>query len=198
MRSRFLELVERESAHAAAGHDARIVIKANAIVDPACIEALYRASQAGVEIDLIVRGTCSLLPGVEGVSERVRVRSIVGEYLEHSRIWGFANGGSQEWYIGSADLMERNLDRRVEAVVPVDDAAARSRIEEMVEVMLADDRHSWQLGSDAAWRRTETLTGQEGTVGTFEVLKERALALGQASTAPHRPGAGAGSLDPRA
>jgi polyphosphate kinase len=198
MRSRFLELVEREIAFAAAGQAARIVVKANAIVDSPCIEALYRASQAGVEIDLIVRGTCSVLPGVEGVSERIRVRSIDGEYLEHSRIWGFSNGGQQEWYIGSADLMERNLDRRVEAVTPVEDAVARGRIEEIVEVLLADDRHSWQLGPDATWRRTEDVVGREGSVGTFELLKERALQLGQASSLPHRPGAGAGSLDPRA
>jgi len=198
LRTRFLELVEREIGRALAGEPARIVIKCNAIVDPACIEAIYRAGQAGVEIDLIVRSTCSLLPGVEGVSDRIRVRSIVGEYLEHSRIWGFANGGLQEWYIGSADLMERNLDRRVEAVAPVEDPVARARIEEIVEVMLADDRHSWQLGSDAAWRRTEVLEGREGTIGTFELLRERALELGQVVAAPHRPGAGAGSLDPRA
>jgi polyphosphate kinase len=199
LRSRFLELVDREVAHAGAGHPSRIVIKANAIVDSACIDALYRAGQAGVEVDLIVRGICSLLPGVEGISDRIRVRSIVGEYLEHSRVWGFSNGGSQEWYIGSADLMERNLDRRVEAVVPVEDPAARNRIEEIVEVMLADDRQSWQLGPDARWLRTEDLDGREGTIGTFAVLKERALALGQATTGgARRPGAAAGSLDPRA
>ena len=92
-----------------------------------------------------------------GVSERIRVRSIVGEFLEHSRIWGFGNGGADEWYIGSADLMERNLDRRVEAVVPVEDAEARARIAEIIATMLADDRRSWQLGSDAVWRRTEEL-----------------------------------------
>jgi polyphosphate kinase len=104
----------------------------------------------------------------------------------------------QEWYIGSADLMDRNLDRRVEAVVPVEDTAARARIEEIVAVMLADDRHSWQLGADAQWRRTEVIDSREGTLGTFEVLRERALALGQVAVAPHRPGAGSGSLDPRA
>jgi polyphosphate kinase len=198
LRSRFLELVEREIGFAATGQSARIVVKVNAVVDSPCIEALYRASQAGVEVELIVRGTCSVVPGVEGVSERIRVRSIVGEYLEHSRIWGFLNGGMQEWYIGSADLMERNLDRRVEAVAPVEDAVARDRIEEIIAVLLADDRHSWQLGSDAVWRRTEAINGHEGTIGTFEVLKDRALALGQSNAIPHRPGAGAGSLDPRA
>jgi polyphosphate kinase len=198
LRSRFLELVEREIGHAKAGRSARIVIKVNAIVDVACIEALYRASQAGVRIDCIVRGISSLWPGLDGISDNIRIRSIVGEYLEHSRIWGFANGGMQEWYIGSADLMDRNLDRRVEAVVPVEDTAARARIEEIVAVMLADDRHSWQLGADAQWRRTEVIDSREGTLGTFEVLRERALALGQVAVAPHRPGAGSGSLDPRA
>ena len=167
-------------------------------MDVACIEALYRASRAGVRIDCIVRGICSLWPGLDGASENIRVRSIVGEYLEHSRIWGFANGGMQEWYIGSADLMDRNLDRRVEAVVPVEDTTARARIEEIIEVMFTDDRHSWQLGADARWRRTEVIESREGTIGTFEVLQERALLLGEVSGAPHRPGAGIGSLDPRA
>ena len=94
-------------------------------------------------------------PASPGVSERITVRSIVGEFLEHSRIWGFANGGQADWYIGSADLMDRNLDRRVEAVVPVEDPEARARLAEIIEVMLADDRRSWQLGPDATWRRTE-------------------------------------------
>ena len=152
-----IELIDREIGHAAAGRPAHIVFKINAIVDPACIEALYRASAAGVEVDLIVRGICSLQPGVDGISEHIRVRSIVGEFLEHSRIWGFSNGGADEWYIGSADLMERNLDRRIEAVVPVEDGEARARIAEVIATMLADDRRSWQLGADAVWRRTEEL-----------------------------------------
>ncbi len=132
------------------------------------------------------------------MSEHIRVRSIVGEFLEHSRIWGFANGGDAEWYIGSADLMDRNLDRRVEAVVPVEDSEARARIADIVEVMLADDRRSWQLGQDAIWVRTETIEGHEGTIDTFAEMKGRALANGEVAMAPRRPGAGAGSLDPRA
>ncbi len=198
MRSSFLGLVDREVAHAAAGRPARIVVKSNAVVDKPVIEALYRASMAGVDIDLIIRGACSLQPGLPGISERIRVRSIIGEFLEHSRIWGFANGGDGEWYIGSADLMDRNLDRRVEAVVPVEDGEARARIDEIVEVMLRDDRRSWQLQSDATWVRTEVLDGRAGTVDTFEVLKERALEHGHVAAEPHRPGLGAGSLDPRA
>ena len=197
LRSRFLELVDREIGHAGAGRPSGIVLKVNAIVDVACIEALYRASRAGVPIDLIVRGACSLQPGIEGVSDNIQARSIIGEFLEHSRIWAFTNGGEREWYIGSADLMDRNLDRRVEAVVPVEDAEARARLAEIIEVMLADDRRSWQLGSDAVWRRTEVLEARTGTIDTFEVLKARAFASGQVA-APHRPHSGAGSLDPRA
>ncbi len=198
LRSGFLDLLEREVTHAAAGRPAGVVVKTNAVVDGAVIEALYAASAAGVQIDLIVRAACSLQPGVPGLSERIRVRSIVGEFLEHSRIWGFENGGDRDWYIGSADLMDRNLDRRVEAVVPVEDNDARTRLAEIVDLMLADDRRSWQLQPDATWIRTEVLTGRPGTVDTFEALKERALESGQLATAPHRPRAGSGSLDPRA
>jgi polyphosphate kinase len=198
LRSRFLELVEREVAHAKAGREARIVIKLNALVDQESIGALYRASQAGVRIDAIVRAACSLQPGVKGLSETITVRSIVGEFLEHSRIWGFANGGSADWYIGSADLMDRNLDRRVEAMVPVEDSDARARIAEIIDVMLEDDRRSWQLGPSATWRRTEEIQGHEGSCDTHEELKARALATSTVAAAPRRPGVGVGSLDPRA
>ncbi len=145
-----------------------------------------------------MRGACSIQPGIPGISERIRVRSIVGEFLEHSRIWGFANGGDQEWYIGSADLMDRNLDRRVEAVVPVEDSDAKARIAEIIELMLSDDRRSWQLQSDSRWVRTEELRGMPGTVDTFETLKEWAIMSGHVASAPRRPGAGVGSMDPRA
>ncbi len=120
MRARFLELIAREAEHAAAGRPGRIVGKMNALVDEETIEALYRASQAGVEIDLIVRGICCLRPGLPGVSDNIRVVSIVGRFLEHSRLWQFANGGEDEFYLGSADWMPRNFDRRVEAVAPIE------------------------------------------------------------------------------
>ena len=149
------------------GKPARIVLKLNAIVDVAVIEALYRASNAGVEIDLIVRGACSLQPGLQDMSERIRVRSIIGEFLEHSRIWSFDNGGDREWYIGSADLMDRNLDRRVEAVAPVEDPDAQARLGSIIDVLMADDRRSWQLQPDARWLRTEVLLGRAGAVDTF-------------------------------
>jgi polyphosphate kinase len=198
LRSRFLELVEREIAHAALGRDARIVVKVNAIVDQPSIEALYRASQGGVRVDIISRGACSLVPGLPGVSDRIAVRSIVGEFLEHSRIWSFANGGDADWYMGSADLMDRNLDRRVEAMVPVEDSDARARLAEIIAVLLEDDRRSWELGSDGEWRRVEDVRGRPGTCDAHQELKARALAAATAAAGPHRPRAGVGSLDPRA
>jgi len=151
-----------------------------------------------VDIDLIIRGACSIQPGVPGVSERIRVRSIIGEFLEHSRIWSFANGGEREWYIGSADLMDRNLDRRVEAVTPVEDHEAQARMATIIEVMMSDDRRSWQLQADATWVRTEMLEGIEGSIDTFETMKEDAMAHASVATPALQPGTGAGSLDPRA
>jgi polyphosphate kinase len=197
LRSRFTELVAREAANAQAGAPARIVIKCNSIVDNGAIEALYDASRAGVDIDLIVRGACGVVPGVEGVSERIRVRSIVGEFLEHSRIWSFANGGRPEWYIGSADLMERNLDRRVEVVTPVDDPEAQARLGRVIDVMLADDRRSWILQPDGTWIRTEVAQSREGTIETFAVLKEDAVAAAALSDVTPQQ-VTSGSLDPRA
>jgi polyphosphate kinase len=196
LRDAFLTLVEREMAHAAAGRPSGIVLKMNALLDRACVEALYRASAAGVEIDLIIRGACTLVPGVPGLSERVRVRSIIGEFLEHSRIWRFENGGAPEWYIGSADLMDRNLDRRIEAFAPIDDPAARAEIDEILRIMLADDRRSWLLAPDGRWQRTERLTGIPGAIDAQQLLKARAAERAQAAAAPHRAHAGLGSLEP--
>ena len=151
LRNRFLELIEREAEHARAGRPARIVGKMNALVDPDIIDALYRASQAGVEIDLIVRGICCLRPGLAGVSERIRVVSIIGRFLEHSRLWHFANGGAEEFYLGSADWMPRNFDRRVEAVVPVEAPAMHERLRSLLHVYLDDNRQAWELRADGVW-----------------------------------------------
>ncbi|MGD0247667.1 MAG: polyphosphate kinase 1 [Candidatus Limnocylindrales bacterium] len=198
LRTWILAMIEREADHARAGRPARIILKLNSLVDPACIAALYTARQAGVQVDLMIRGICSLWPGAPGVSEGINVRSIVGQYLEHSRVFSFANGDKPELFIGSADLMERNLDRRVEALVPIEDPDAHARIDAALDVMLADDRRSWQLGADGTYRRTEELNGAPGTIDTFETLKERAVQTASAAAAPHRPHAGMGSLDPRA
>jgi polyphosphate kinase len=138
------------------------------------------------------------VPGLEGVSERIRVRSIIGEFLEHSRIWMFSNSGRPEWYIGSADLMERNLDRRVEVVTPVEDHEAQARLARIIEVMLADDRRSWQLGSDGRWQRTEVIESRDGQTDTFAVLKDDAAISTALADVPRRPHAHAGSMDPRA
>jgi polyphosphate kinase len=135
------------------GEDARIALKMNALVDRECIKALYRASRAGVRVDLNVRGICRLRPGVPGLSESIRVVSVVGRFLEHSRIFAFERNGSTRVFIGSADLMPRNLDNRVELVAPVDEPALRDELLDTLERCLADDTNAWELGEDGAWSR---------------------------------------------
>ena len=158
MRARFVELIDREAEHARAGLGGRIIAKMNALVDPDAILALYRASAAGVKIDLIVRGVCCLRCGVPGVSENITVRSIIGRFLEHSRVFCFGNGGAEEHYIGSADWMPRNFDRRVETVVPIEDPLLRARLSTLLAAYLADNRQAWMLSSDGTYvqRRPET------------------------------------------
>jgi polyphosphate kinase len=151
----------------------RITMKMNSLVDAELIDELYAASQAGVDIDLIVRGICCLTPGVPGLSETIRVRSIVGRYLEHSRIYRFANGdgpGRPRFLIGSADLMPRNLDRRVEVLTPVVDSDLQARLDEVLDVELADDVLAWTLGAGGRWTRARA----GGTVETHARLQERA------------------------
>ena len=140
-------------AIAAAGRPARIVAKLNALVEPEVIEALYRASCAGVQIDLIVRGTCSLRPGVPGASENIRVRSLVGRFLEHARVLLFDNGGATEVYLSSADWMERNFFSRVEICFPVTRAALKRRLAADLELELRDNRQAWQMAPDGRWSR---------------------------------------------
>lgn len=153
LRSGLVALIEREAAHARAGRAARIIAKMNALVDEEVILALYRASREGVDIDLIVRGISCLRPGIPGVSERIRVVSIVGRFLEHSRLMYFANGGAPEYYLGSADWMPRNFDRRVEAVTPVDDPGAQAKLHALLEACLADQRQTWELEPTGTWRQ---------------------------------------------
>ena len=130
-------------------------MKMNSLVDKRCIQALYRASQAGVDVDLNIRGICCLRPGVPGVSEHIRVHSIVGRFLEHSRIYAFERDDEQTIYIGSADLMPRNLDTRVELLAPVRDEALRGELLDALERCMADDTNAWTLGEDGAWTRRE-------------------------------------------
>lgn len=151
MRQRFLELIRREADHALAGKGGRIIAKMNALVDTETIESLYDASRAGVEIDLIVRGICCLRPGVEGVSDRIRVVSIVGRFLEHSRIFYFANADEAEYYFGSADWMPRNFDRRVEAVAPIEDKSLHLRLKGLLDTCLSDNRQAWDLEPDGSY-----------------------------------------------
>jgi polyphosphate kinase len=147
-----IALIDREAEHARQGKPARIIAKMNALLDKAVIQSLYRASQAGVQIDLIIRGICAVRPGVRGVSDNIRVRSIVGRYLEHSRIYYFANGGEEEIYIGSADWMPRNLYERVEVIVPLRDEMIRQRVrQEILDAYLADNRKARVLLKDETY-----------------------------------------------
>jgi polyphosphate kinase len=142
--------VDREAEHARAGRPARIIAKMNALVDGDIIQHLYAASQAGVQIDLLVRGICCLRPGVRGVSDNIKVISIVGRFLEHSRIYYFANNGDEEVYFGSADWMPRNFDRRIEVVTAIEDRL-HPRVLALLETSLADNRGAWDLGPDGCY-----------------------------------------------
>ncbi|MEO7673850.1 MAG: phospholipase D-like domain-containing protein, partial [Pyrinomonadaceae bacterium] len=156
LRERLAELIRRETANKLAGGEARIIVKVNSLTDEELIQGLYDASRAGVEIDLIVRGVCSLRPGIKGLSSNIRVRSVVGRFLEHSRIFYFANGGgeAEEVYIGSADWMSRNLDRRVEIIVPIIDPAIRTYMkEEMLGRYLRDNVNSRSLRPDGSYKK---------------------------------------------
>jgi len=155
LHEKVVEKIEREAKHAAAGKPARIIAKMNSLVDPQVIEALYRASRAGAEIDLVIRGLCSLRPGIPGVSENIRVRSIVGRFLEHSRVFYFGNDGADELYLASADWMERNFFRRVEVAFPVREETHRERILRDLNSYLSDNTQAWTLGRDGHYVRCE-------------------------------------------
>ena len=175
MAESFLRLIRREQEHAQAGRPAHIVAKMNALLEPSMIQALYQASQAGVEIDLIIRGLCILRPGVKGLSERIRVRSIVGRFLEHSRIYHFANGGSDEIYIGSADWMPRNLFERCEVVFPVRDPAALARIhDEILPAYMADTVKARLQQSDGTYIRASKLVKDAPVFSAQEFLMQLA------------------------
>ena len=160
LRSRLTELIMREADHARAGRPAQMIIKVNSVTDDQMIRVLYRASQAGVSTDLLVRGICSLRPGIKGISDNIRVRSIVGRFLEHSRVYWFKNGGNEEMFIGSADLMERNLDRRVETLIPVKDPELLEHLRDVVlNACLRDSNRAMVLDSTGRYERPEGGSG---------------------------------------
>ncbi|WP_420434764.1 polyphosphate kinase 1 [Candidatus Poriferisocius sp.] len=174
LRPTVMELIRNEAAR---GPEGRIIIKINSLADADMVEALYEASQAGVDIDLIVRAICCLRPGVPGMSDTIRVRSLIGRYLEHSRIYYFGNGediGAPAYYIGSADLMPRNLNRRIEALVAVVDPDLRRRLDQVLEINLKDDTLAWDLLPDATWQRVPESTGYEAHTA-FEQLATTAI-----------------------
>jgi len=180
LRTGITQLIERESKHGG-----RVTIKVNNLIDPDIIDALYSASQAGGQVDLIVRSMCSLRPGVPGLSERITVRSIVGRFLEHSRIFRFGSGAQADYYLGSSDIMQRNLDRRVEAVVPVTDPKLCARLAEILDTALADDVLAWELHSDGSWHHLQSEHGLNSQRRFQELALERARGNGVVSLIKH-------------
>jgi polyphosphate kinase len=175
LRDGILEEISKTVQAHEEGRPARIAMKLNSLVDRRCIRALYRASQAGVQVDLNIRGICCLVPGLESISENITVVSVVGRFLEHSRIYAFERGDEQVVYIGSADLMPRNLDTRVELVTPVEDPVLRDDLLDTMERSLADNTNSWELQPDKTWRRRRA-DGEKRSV-------QRELMLGHAARA---------------
>jgi len=179
LRRRFEDLVRREIEHQRRGEPAHLIFKLNALVDKRMIRLLYEASQAGVKVDLLVRGICCLRPGLEGLSENIRVVSIVGRFLEHSRIYYFRNGGKEEVYLGSADLMPRNLDRRVETLFPVEDPSLVRRLrDEILETYLGDNQKSRLMAADGSYERLRPEPGKE-SLNSQEWLIARAVATAE-------------------
>jgi len=186
MRDRIVEEIAATVEAYRGGEDAAIALKMNSLVDATCIRALYEASRAGVRVDLNVRGICCLRPGVPGVSENVRVVSIVGRFLEHSRVYAFRRGEETRVLVGSADLMPRNLDSRVELVTPVEDPALKAELLDVLERCLVDNSNAWELDAEGAWTRLAPANGQRR--GVQEELRER-----HAARATERLASGAGS-----
>lgn len=175
LRDRLEQNIEREIAHARSGRQGRLIFKVNALADPRIIRLLYQASQAGVQIDLIVRGVCTLLPGIPGMSENIRVRSIVGRFLEHSRIFYFGNGGREEVYLGSADLMTRNIGRRVEVLFPIEKPALLRHVRDKVlAVYLEDNVKAREMMPDGSYRHVEAASGAAPVNAQLTLLRMRA------------------------
>jgi polyphosphate kinase len=174
VRKGLIERIDEQARIARAGGDAMVQFKVNSLVDEETIDALYQASRVGVRVDLVIRGMCSLRPGVPGLSDNIRVRSIVGRFLEHSRVFRFGAGDDAEYWIGSADLMHRNLDRRVEALVRVTLPSAQDDLRNVLELSMAEETESWDLSGDGSWhRRAGTLA--EPHVHLQEALLRRTI-----------------------
>jgi polyphosphate kinase len=172
LREGLARLIEEQAEKARNGEPARITCKTNSLTDPQMIELLYQASQAGVKIDLIVRGICCLRPGVEGVSENIRVVSLVGRFLEHARIFAFTDGEDEKIFLGSADLMHRNLDRRVETTFPLREKRHRQKVRRLLDLQLADNANAWELGPDGAFERLRPTDGAEPLDSQAVLLEE--------------------------
>jgi len=169
-----LKKIEREIEQAEAGKAARIIIKVNAVVEQEMIQALYRASMAGIKVDLIVRGICCLRPGVKGLSENIHVRSIIGRFLEHTRVFYFENGGNPELWCGSADLMKRNLLRRVETCFPIESKKLRERILDDLQTYLADNSQAWLLNADGRYQLVEKSASEPALSAQLTLLEKMA------------------------
>jgi polyphosphate kinase len=175
LRPRLIELIRSVAVAAHAGKRAEIVLKVNAITDPAIIQELYRASEAGASIDVISRGICMLRPGVPGLSENIRVRSVLGRYLEHSRLFAFHADNTSSYYIGSADLMPRNLDHRIEIVTPVEDRRAQAELNATLETLLTDTEQAWELHGDGSWHRLGAGKGERARVAQISLMRRARL-----------------------
>jgi len=184
-----VRLIEREAEHARAGRPARIIAKMNSLLEQRIVEALYAAAHAGVEIDLIVRGICSLRPGLKKLSERIRVRSIVGRFLEHSRLYYFLNGGDEEFYCGSADWMPRNLFERCEVIYPIRDAQIKTRVrDEILAAYLADNVKARQLRADGSYARLRDASEPAFSVQDFLIqVAEGKADISEIPKAPAAP-----------
>jgi len=175
LKPRLLELIRTVATAAQTGKRAEIVLKVNAITDPVIIQELYRASAAGASIDVISRGICMLRPGVPGLSENIRVRSVLGRYLEHSRVFAFHADHTSSYYIGSADLMPRNLDHRIEITVPVEDKRAQAELNATLETLLSDTEQAWELHGDGTWHRLEPAKGERARVAQIALMRRARL-----------------------
>ena len=174
LKKRLLELINRETLNAQAGKPAHIIAKVNALTDAKVIKALFKASQAGVKVDLIVRGMCCLRPGIPGVSNNITVRSIIGRFLEHSRVYYFLNEGQEQVWLSSADMMERNLDNRVETCFPLEGKKLVSRAKQELQVFLSDNTQSWILQPDGSYLRSSPTGNQNPRSAQMTLLEKLA------------------------